>query len=482
VDEKFPLLQSLGSSDHSSVFLTERPGSTSQKLTIKLFTATGPNEGLTDGLNNDGLNNDGPNNDGLKDDAQLAGWQSAAKLSHPHLLRLFECGRCHLDGTELLYVVMEYAEENLAEILPLRALAPAEAFDMLPPVLDVLSFLHRSGYAHGRIRPSNIMAVGEQLKISADSLFKIGDRNSARSHARASTVYDAPELATTGPKPAADVWALGVTLITVLTQNEPHSNNLDGFTIPATIPQPLHGIVRRCLQANPNQRCTVDEIFKQLQPEAVQDVLQTHTPVQTNQLEAKAFETKPVEPPAPQAKPSRWLLKSIVIAAIVLVAWIGIEKFGSRLITHSSQIPAEQTAPSTQAPESPATQPPAPFSENRQPPKTAPGSVLNHVLPDPSRSAQNTITGTLKVSVQVSVDASGNVSQAKFVSPGPSKYFANLALVAAHRWKFIPPQLDGQPAASEWILRFQFKRTSVQAFPIEVSPEEDKTQKVRHRR
>jgi TonB family protein len=68
------------------------------------------------------------------------------------------------------------------------------------------------------------------------------------------------------------------------------------------------------------------------------------------------------------------------------------------------------------------------------------------------------------------VDASGNVSEAKFVSAGPSKYFAERALAAARRWKFTPPQVAGQAAASEWILRFQFGRADVQAFPAEIKP------------
>ena len=70
----------------------------------------------------------------------------------------------------LLYIVMEYAEENLAEILPLRPLAAAEASEMLRPTAGTLAYLHQSGLAHGRIRPSNIMAVDNQLKISADGL------------------------------------------------------------------------------------------------------------------------------------------------------------------------------------------------------------------------------------------------------------------------------------------------------------------------
>jgi TonB family protein len=96
--------------------------------------------------------------------------------------------------------------------------------------------------------------------------------------------------------------------------------------------------------------------------------------------------------------------------------------------------------------------------------------VLQQVLPDVSRGAQNTIEGHVRVSVQVYVDASGNVSQAKLVSPGPSKYFANHALAAANRWKFTPPQRDGQAAASEWVLRFQFARAGTQVFPAETKP------------
>jgi len=41
------------------------------------------------------------------------------------LIKLFETGRCHLAGMDLLYIVMDYAPENLAQFLPDRALSPA---------------------------------------------------------------------------------------------------------------------------------------------------------------------------------------------------------------------------------------------------------------------------------------------------------------------------------------------------------------------
>jgi hypothetical protein len=41
---------------------------------------------------------------------------------------------------------------------------------------------------------------------------------------------------------------------------------------------------------------------------------------------------------------------------------------------------------------------------------------------------------------------------------------------AARSWKFTPPQINGQPASSQWLLRFQFGRTSTQVSPTETKP------------
>jgi len=85
------------------------------------------------------------------------------------------------------------------------------------------------------------------------------------------------------------------------------------------------------------------------------------------------------------------------------------------------------------------------------------------VLPDVPQSAKNTVTGTVKVTVRAQVDLSGKVNSAELKSAGPSKYFASLALEAAERWEFSPPETDGQPVASTWLIQFRFKRTSTQA-------------------
>jgi len=304
-DNKFPLRKWLGGSDHSAVFLTEQTGAGSRKSVIKLILA-----------------------ENLDESAQLSSWATAAKLFHPHLMRLFDCGTCTIDGTRLLYVVMEFAEENLAEILPLRALAPPEASEMLHPTAEALDYLHRSGLAHGRIRPSNIMAVDNQLKISADGFGKAGVRDAGR----VPSAYDAPEVATTGVSPAADMWSLGITLLAVLTQNEPKLTNGDrAVLVPETIPQPFRDLARRCLDLDPQKRCTAADILGR--PQILNR--KAEVPITARVSEA------PWKNEHSQKEPSKKrFIIPILIVAVVLIAWLG-----SKFVTHKPTVPAERLRP-----------------------------------------------------------------------------------------------------------------------------------------
>jgi len=426
VDGKFPLRQWLGGSEHSAVFLTERPGQ-SQKVAIKLIAA------------------------GADADHQLARWRDAAQLAHPHLMRIYDAGRCRLDGAPLLYLVMEYAEEDLSQILPQRPLAPAEVTDLLPPVLDALSYLHSKGFIHGRIKPSNVHAMGDQLQLSADQIVAFAESHPAP---RRRDVYDAPETAAGLVSPAGDVWSIGVTLVAALTQNVSFEGESESGpprrdpSPPETVPPPFRGIARECLHLDPKRRCSIAEIQARLQP---------------------AGRSVPAEPEAPP--PHRRTVKRGPIAAGLLIAvgLLGLIVFFSRGKSVSPPTPIDTTE--QPAPQTPPKTAPAPASEPQvREPALAPnkavasgGEVVHQVLPDVSQSSRNTITGTIKVNVQVEVDPSGKVTAAKFKSTGPSKYFAGLAMRAAQRWEFSPPEVDGKPTASTWLLQFRFKRTSTQA-------------------
>jgi len=97
-----------------------------------------------------------------------------------HLIRLLEMGRCELNHTAVLYVVMEYAEENLSLVIARRPLAPAEARVILGPVVKALSDVHVMGFVHCRLKPANIMADDDLLKISSDGLCVSVNRVGAR--------------------------------------------------------------------------------------------------------------------------------------------------------------------------------------------------------------------------------------------------------------------------------------------------------------
>ena len=93
--------------------------------------------------------------------------------------------------------------------------------------------------------------------------------------------------------------------------------------------------------------------------------------------------------------------------------------------------------------------------------------VIHRVIfEDAPQSALDTIRGTVKVAIRVSVSASGEVSEATVDSPGPSKYFAKLAQQAAQQWKFTPTS----GAAGDWILRFEFSNAGVKAFSAHAAP------------
>jgi TonB family protein len=518
INNTFPLQQYLGGSEDSAVFLTQFSGSEPAKAAIKFIP------------------------EGHASDLQLSLWRRAAQLSHPNLLKIFQSGRCRLGNEDLLYVAMEFAEEDLSQILPQRPLDSAEARDMLQPVLSALNYLHYHGLIHSHIKPSNVLASGDQLKLSSDTLFPVGESRKASGKP---DVYIASETGSVPCSPAADVWALGMTLVETLTQRAPdwdRSREADPV-VPETIPQPFLDIARRTLRTDPKLRWSIAEIGACLNPVAVAAAAaQSASPLAIPLSSVPAVPVAKLQSPRPSAPASRpqtagtqattapkqtFLLPSYVLPVVaVLVVLAGILAL-PKILRRSAETsaPAVAAAPAAASesqgqvaapkpenltaakPSRPASQSEQKTSRNEnsglesaksqpdsdtQPPaepaslraQTAPtadtsksstagssrGEVLDQVLPEVSEKAQATIQGTVRVTVLLHVDAAGNVSDATLDSPGPSQYFANLALTAARRWEFTSPEADGHSVPSEWRVRFEFTQTGVKAFPRQTAP------------
>ncbi|HYM06199.1 MAG TPA: TonB family protein [Terriglobales bacterium] len=425
INGTFHLRHYLGGCGTSAVFLTERERDP-QKAAIKLIPASPELTKL-----------------------QLSRWDTAAKLSHPHLMRLFQTGCCQLGGMALLYLVMEYAEENLSEILPQRPLTRAETREILEPILDALAYVHGQGFVHGHIKPANIMGVDDQLKISADGLWRMAD---SRAGLRKRGVYDAPEIVDGAISPAADVWSLGMTLVETLTQRLPVWQQLEQAepVLPENLPAPFSELARHCLRRDAQRRWTIAEIAAHLRP-----------PTPAPSEDRTACNQTVASPQAASAK-WRYVASALALGAVVAAMLVAPRLFKRQpgpqrsvsAVVEQSAIPPKIERPVI-APKPEAT--------------SVPGQVIHEVLPTVPRSARSTISGTVKVVVRVHVDASGNVAGAELDSQGPSRYFAGLALQAARGWKFAPPKADGQDASSEWHLRFEFRNSGTRVFPVRLA-------------
>ncbi len=441
VDGRFPLHQYLGASDHDAVFLTERSGQNPSRAAIKVI----PTE-FVDA------------------DHQLASWEKAAQLSYRHLLRIFEHGRAQIDGVDVLYVVMEYAEEDLSQILPERPLTPDECTDMMRPVVDALAFIHAQGLVDGHVTPSNIMASGNEVKISSETiqipgppLVKAGQE---------SVVYDAPEVSTTGLSAASDVWSLGATALEAVTQRPPATDALGDPAIPQ-LPEPLSSIIGNCLRTDPQQRWSLAQISNSLRPASatIKPAPAPQPPAAPKPVAARAPSPIPHVPASPKSNRSVFPLIAI---AVVLAALIGY------FVTRKPHADASASQPATAETPSPANAAQASSSISSPPAATSTrsgkGQVIHRGTADVPAAARNTIHGTVRVNVRVSVDPAGNVTATALENHGPSRYFADLARKSAAGWKFAPPQVDGKNAPSEWVLKYEFRRGGTTVVPQQETP------------
>jgi TonB family protein len=521
VDQRFPLIEYLGSAESGDFFRTDLPGAQTQKAAIRLVPAE--IEGAQ---------------------AQFDDWAQAEGLSHPNLLRIFESGRGRIDENEFLYVVMELPDEALDQVLATRKLTGPEAGEMLPPILDALAYLHAHGLVHGHMTPSNILVVDDRVKLSADALQQSGHLRKLQGGLR---IYDAPEIAQGVISPESDMWSLGITLVEALTQLPPLRNSSSGDPgVPQFMPEPFAEIARQCLRVNPAARATLAEISEALRVPA-----RRTAPVPPTAPVPQSRPAPPAPPPAPAAaprpnppqaapapaaapeqgalafdeirpssramrsvedfdeappsrlrtRPSTPFLVGLAALLVVLIAALFVRSHKSAptsapetqasapataaqpaaanpappAASHhkvkTAASPAPPTAPKP-APGTPA--PPAAAAPAAPPPTsagapTAKGEVAEQVMPDDRVHADRTIHGRVTVRVRLSVDREGNVSDASLDSAGPSRYFAKIAVEAARKWRFKPTQANGSPVPSTWLLRFEFRRGGTTVNPVEVT-------------
>ena len=395
LDSMFPLERCLGGSDQSAVFETQSQGG---PAAVKVVLGT-PAE--------------------IK--SLLRCREQAAGLSHQALIPILRAGETALGDRRCAYFVMERADENLAEVLAERSLTPDETRDMLFPVLGALQYLKENGFAHGRLKPANIMAFGDQLKISSDSLVQGGDS-------------------------AADCSAIG----TLLEQVPGGGRN-------ARLPEPFAEIAKNCLTPDPAARWDVARI------------------------EAHLRGDRALVAPA-NSRAGRWSWAAAATAGILslIALWPSADNKSNKdadvprppdnaapaFVPPDIKPPAEATkkaarAPKQLKPSAAKEQAPAKPPVTQRP---ATGDGITRVLPAIPQGALNTITGTVRINVRVRVDSAGSVTQTTLESPRASKYFADRVLVAAGAWKF-----PAAGAPQDWVLQFDLTREGMRVSQMKIA-------------
>lgn len=178
---------------------------------------------------------------------------------------------------QFFYLVQEFIDgHDLEQELEQRgSFSQSEVLEVLVEVLKILRFVHENGSIHRDIKPSNIMrdrnGVLHLLDFGAVKQVAAGGGQPQSSTGIYSMGFAPPEqMAGNVVYPATDLYALGVTCITLLTGKQPNElydpyGNTWSWRAYAQISDWLEAILNRMLLAAPSQRFqSAEEVIEAL--------------------------------------------------------------------------------------------------------------------------------------------------------------------------------------------------------------------------
>ena len=206
--------------------------------------------------------------------------QSASRMSHPAIVRVFDAGeetrtdaagRAHPEP----YIVMELVTGRLLKDIIAEGPVPLDdALRYTDGILEALEYSHRAGVVHRDIKPGNVMVTDAgQVKVMDFGIARaVSDSSSTVAETTniiGTASYFSPEMAKGDPVDArADIYSAGIVLYELLTGRPPFRGenpiavayqHVSEAPVPPSevtdaAPRSLDALVLRALAKDPFQR------------------------------------------------------------------------------------------------------------------------------------------------------------------------------------------------------------------------------------
>jgi eukaryotic-like serine/threonine-protein kinase len=187
--------------------------------------------------------------------------RSAASLSHPNIVAVFDSGS---DAGEH-YLVMEYvAGQSLAELLADQGrLAPRRAAELGVEVCAALAAAHAQGLVHRDVKPANVLVGAEgRVKVADFGIVKAAATVTLTGNGTVlgTAAYLSPEQAQGGPVDArSDLYSLGCVLYELVTGAPPFGSGADSSPV-AVATRHLHQPPEPPSAHNPQVDASLDAV------------------------------------------------------------------------------------------------------------------------------------------------------------------------------------------------------------------------------